>query len=88
MRSPLAARPYVAVGLNDTEENREVARDAGFYFDAERPATLSSLLERLLGEPDTVLEARRAGGAEARARFSWDEVTARYAQLLASLASG
>ncbi len=74
--------------VNDTEENREVARDAGFYFDAERPATLSSLLERLLGEPDTVLEARRAGGAEARARFSWDEVTARYAQLLASLASG
>ena len=40
--------------VNDVPENREVAGDAALYFDARRPATLASLLERLDDDPDLV----------------------------------
>ena len=37
--------------VNDTPENREVAGDAGLYFRADEPATLSGLFERVRRDP-------------------------------------
>ena len=75
------------VVVNDTPENREVAGEAGLYFRAADPATLTERLEEIRRQPET---ARRLGTAAARRaarRFSWDRVTRRYEVLFEELAA-
>ena len=75
------------VVVHDTPENREVAGDAGFFFDAEKPATLAAVLDQIRLDPD---RASRAGQAAARAaseRFEWGRITDAYERLFVELAT-
>ena len=67
--------------VNDVPENREVAGNAGVYFDARDPATLTAALEAV--DADASLVARKGAEATVRARenFSWDTVTMQYERL-------
>lgn len=74
------------VVVNDTPENREVAGEAGLYFQAAALATLAERLEWVLEHPG---EARRLGekaGERAARLYSWERVTALYADLFEHLA--
>jgi glycosyltransferase involved in cell wall biosynthesis len=76
------------VVVHETPENVEVAGEAGLYFDASRPDTLSAVLNRLTADP---AEARRRGAAAAERalrRFDWDQITAGYARLFGALSRG
>ncbi len=75
-----------AVLVHDTPENREVAGDAALYFDAGAPATLAAAIERLLAHPGEADALRRAAAARALARFDWEAIADRYAELLAAAA--
>ena len=74
-----------AVLCHRTEENEEALGDAGLYWDASQPETLTRSMQRLLddGELRVTLEGR----AQARARrlYSWEEITARYEALFVSM---
>jgi glycosyltransferase involved in cell wall biosynthesis len=70
---------------NDVPEHREVLADTGVYFEAGRPETLTSALERLLSEPPLAEEYGRRAEARARALYSWSAVTDAYERLLDSL---
>jgi glycosyltransferase involved in cell wall biosynthesis len=72
--------------VNDTPENREVAGAAALYFDAQRPPSLSRLLNRLLADPGEARRRGRRAARRARRRFSWEGVTQRYAELFKQLA--
>jgi glycosyltransferase involved in cell wall biosynthesis len=74
------------VVVNDTPENREVAAEAGIYFDARAPATLAALLERLRRRPEEVVAARLRAAERARAAYGWEPIADRYAQLFEELA--
>ena len=74
------------VVVNDTPENREVAGDAGLYFEAARPETLSVLLAGLLAEPATAAELGRRAAARAAERYSWDSIATRYDEVFRRLA--
>jgi glycosyltransferase involved in cell wall biosynthesis len=77
--------------VNGTPENREVAGpagDAGLYFQAEEPATLAAVLERIRLDPE---ETRRFGvraAARAARLFSWERVADQYAALFSRLSEG
>jgi glycosyltransferase involved in cell wall biosynthesis len=73
------------VVVNDTPENREVAGDAGLYFEAARPETLAVLLTGLLAERATAVELGRRAAARAAERYSWDTITAQYEQVFRRL---
>ncbi|MEM6453996.1 MAG: glycosyltransferase [Acidobacteriota bacterium] len=75
-----------ALLVNGTPENREVAGDAAVYFDAQRPDTLGRALDALADDPARVKALRSAAAARARAHYSWDAVTDRYAALFARMA--
>ena len=72
--------------VNDTPENREVAGDAGLYFQAAEPATLAARIEEV--RQDTGIAAGRGRQAAARAArlYSWEAVTGQYADLFERLA--
>jgi glycosyltransferase involved in cell wall biosynthesis len=74
------------VVVNDTPENRETAGDAALWFRADEPATLSAALERVLAAPEDVAGLRLAAAERAAARFSWEEIADRYAELLTRVA--
>ncbi len=75
------------VVVNDTPENREVAGDAGLYFTAHDPATLSEQLDRI-GTGEVDLKALRdAAARRAAERFDWERVVDRYEAVLRSLAT-
>jgi glycosyltransferase involved in cell wall biosynthesis len=74
------------VVVNDTPENREVAGDAGLYFEAARPETLSVVLAGLLAEPGTPAELGRRAAIRAAERYSWDNIASRYEELFRRLA--
>jgi len=76
------------VVVNDTPENREVAGDAGLYFEAARPETLAVLLAGLLAERATAVELGRRAAARAAERYSWDTITGQYEQVFRRLALG
>lgn len=76
------------VVVNDVPENREVAGDAGVYFNAHSPDTLSSLLESLEGDPARVAALRQRAEARAASTFSWDRVTDAYEVLFGQLKTG
>jgi len=67
---------------NDTPEHREVLGDAGLFFDAHRPETLSELLGRVVTDPSLVEAYRARATARAAARYSWDRVTEQYDAIL------
>ena len=68
----------------DTEENAEVARDAGIAFDEHN---LAETMERVLAmrEDDRNALGRRAAD-RVRERYSWDAVTAQYEELFRRIA--
>jgi glycosyltransferase involved in cell wall biosynthesis len=67
--------------VHDTPENREVAGDAGLYFRAESPATLTALLRRVAGDRRLALELGAKAAARASERYSWERVSESYAAL-------
>jgi glycosyltransferase involved in cell wall biosynthesis len=73
--------------VHDTPENREVAGDAALYFDAREPVSLAALMQRVATDPALVADLRAKASARARERYSWDRVSADYAELVKALAS-
>ncbi|MEL7060286.1 MAG: DUF1972 domain-containing protein [Acidobacteriota bacterium] len=71
--------------VNDVVENREAAGDAALYFEAARPATLTSAMERVRSEPDLVAHLSDVARKRAIERYSWDAVTDRYEALFRDL---
>jgi glycosyltransferase involved in cell wall biosynthesis len=76
------------VVVNDTPENREVAGDAGLYFDAARPSTLTPILGQLLEEPALVAEHGRRAADRAAERYSWDTIASQYDEVFRRLTRG
>jgi glycosyltransferase involved in cell wall biosynthesis len=74
------------VVVNDTPENREVAGEAGVYFRAAEPGTLTSALTHLRRDDAEVAERRALAASLAGARFDWERVADGYAALLRRLA--
>lgn len=72
--------------VNDTPENREAAGEAGLYFRAAEPETLTTLLERARRDPIDAAARGRAAAARARDLYSWERVTDQYAELFERLA--
>lgn len=75
-----------AIAANDVGEHREVLGDAGVYFRADDPRTLTAALERLLADPALAADLGRRAAARAAERYSWDSVTDAYERLFLSLA--
>lgn len=75
LRAVGAGAPVIAY---DVAFNREVVRDAGRYFRG--PADLARLLDEAEADPDGTAERGKASLLEA-ARYDWDEVAERYAEL-------
>jgi glycosyltransferase involved in cell wall biosynthesis len=76
------------VVVNDTPENREVAGDAGTYFEAARPETLTRALALVLEQPELRSEHRRRAAARAAERYSWDTIASQYDAVFRRLARG
>ncbi|HUF78345.1 MAG TPA: DUF1972 domain-containing protein [Thermoanaerobaculia bacterium] len=72
--------------VNDTPENREVAGEAAWYFEAAAPASLTELFERVLGRPEQARELGRNAARRAAERYSWERVAERYRELFVRLA--
>lgn len=76
------------VVVNDTPENREIAGDTAIYFQAAHPDTLAAALDRVLTARDEA-DARGVAAADrARRRYSWERISAAYAETLERLAAG
>jgi glycosyltransferase involved in cell wall biosynthesis len=71
--------------VHDTPENREVAGEAGLYFDARQPRTLAALLGLVLADDRLAARQRALAAERARERYSWDAVTDRYVDLFERL---
>lgn len=76
------------VFAHDTPENREAAGEAALFFDAHRPATLAARLEWARRAPEEAAARGRAAAAWAAARYDWEAIADRYAELLQWLAGG
>jgi glycosyltransferase involved in cell wall biosynthesis len=74
------------VVVNDTPENREVAGEAGVFFRAADPATLTAALEHLRRHPAEVTRRRQLALDRARDRYDWERVADGYAAMLRRLA--
>ena len=74
--------------VNDAPENREAVGDAGLFFRAEEPATLTAACEQVLADPEAAAELAERARARAAERFCWDTVTEQYVALLRRLAKG
>lgn len=70
-----------ALVVNGTPENREVAGEAGLYFQAEEPATLAAILDRIRQQPEETREWGRRAAERAARLFSWERVADQYAEL-------
>jgi glycosyltransferase involved in cell wall biosynthesis len=74
------------VVVNDTPENLETIGEAGFSYDgAEGAASLRTVLERLLADPETVREHATRARERVRAHYSWESVTDAYERLFREL---
>ena len=73
--------------VNDTPENREVAGETALYFHADHPAELAAALERVRRDPDEAGRLGRAAAARATRLYTWEGITARYAELFTRLAT-
>ena len=72
--------------VNGTPENREVAGDAAWYFEASEPATLTALFDRVREQPERARRLARRAAERAAERYSWERVAERYARLFEALA--
>lgn len=77
-----------AVVVHDVPENREVAGDAGLYFDARTPSTLGAALRQLDRDPALVEALRTRAIDRATALYSWEHVTDEYEALFGRLQAG
>lgn len=73
--------------VNDAPENREAAGDAGLWFRAAEPATLTALFDRVRSAPEEAAALGRRAAARAAERYSWPAVVDRYERLFAALAA-
>jgi glycosyltransferase involved in cell wall biosynthesis len=71
--------------VNDAPENRETAGDAGLWFRAAEPDTLTALFDRVRRAPDEAAALGRRAAARAAHRYSWPAVVDRYERLFAAL---
>ena len=71
--------------VNDTPENREVAGEAGIYFEAGTPDSLTTAFERVRIDDALALARRAAAARRARDRFSWTGVVDSYCAVLNTL---
>lgn len=74
------------VVVHDAPENREVAGDTGWFFDAARPDTLARVLEELVRDPERARERGAAAARRAVQLYSWDVVTGLYERLFFEMA--
>jgi len=72
--------------VHATPENREVAGDAGLYFQAPDPASLTTLLEWARRHRREARRRGEAGARRAAERYSWERVTDAYERLFRELA--
>lgn len=72
--------------VNDTPENLEVAGDAGLYFRASEPGTLTELMTQVVADQSLRERLSRDSAQRAQSLFSWDRVTADYEVLIQHLA--
>jgi hypothetical protein len=63
--------------VSNIPENLEVTAAAALHVPFGAPRALTSVLRRLLDDPDLVRHCRAATRARTRAQFDWDEVTRR-----------
>lgn len=73
---------------NTVPEHVEVLEEAGVYFDAKNPRSLTDKLQTLLDNPKLVEKHRALAKARAEAHYSWDGVTSDYEALFKRMASG
>jgi len=66
------------VAVNDTPENREVVGEAGIFFSADDPKTLSAVLQQILADPAESRSLAELAADRAKRLFSWDRVTDEY----------
>jgi len=71
--------------VNDAPENREVAGDAGLYFRARDPDSLSRLMERVASAQELLESQRRECAHRAAKLYSWDRVVDAYEELFRRL---
>lgn len=74
--------------VNDTPENREVAGETAIYFSAADPATLAAAFEWVRANPRAARERGRSAAERAARLYSWEGVTALYAELFERLSPG
>ncbi len=70
---------------NDVPEHREVLGEAGLYYALNDSADLSTLLRRIVTDPDGRARLGSAAAARAHDSFSWDHVTDEYERLFARM---
>lgn len=66
---------------NDVPEHREVLRQAGVYFNAKEPDSLTQQMQMLLDHPETVEEHRRKSVERILEAYTWDRITESYEKL-------
>lgn len=65
-----------AIVANDVPEHREVLADAGSYYRG--AGELTTVLQRILDEPEVAADLRRRAKSRALREYSWDAVTDAY----------
>ncbi|HEY2847550.1 MAG TPA: glycosyltransferase, partial [Pyrinomonadaceae bacterium] len=68
----------------ETPENREVAGEAGLYYQDDE--TLAGLLRRVMSDDQLVNDYRRRAQERVRKHYDWETVTDEYEQLFSELA--
>ena len=77
------------VVVNDTPENLETIGNAGFSYEGSAgAASLRTVLEHLLKDPETVQEFGGRARERVRTHYSWESVTDAYEQLFDELLHG
>ncbi len=69
----------------NTEANKEVLYDCGFFFDINEPViNLKNIIEYLIQNPDIVSEYSNKAKERALNHYSWDKITQKYMELFLS----
>ncbi|MFQ5601690.1 MAG: DUF1972 domain-containing protein [bacterium] len=71
---------------NDVPEHREVLGDAGVYFHSQKNGELTSQMQYLLDNPESVTEYGKKAVARIKKFYTWEKVTENYEQLFNQLA--
>ena len=76
------------VVVNDTPENVEAAGGNGLLFRADRPESLTTILNELVAHPETAASHGDRAARHAVQAFNWNRVADQYAELFAALIEG